>query len=395
LTVLVVEDEPEALRLMAGLLARQGYAVLTAENGVAALEQVRAHRPSIVVADWMMPGMDGLALCRLVRADPDAGVVYFVMLTALSDRRHRLDALDAGADEFLTKPFDVEELLARLRTAVRIVGAERQMAERLALRAERDHLKQALAATDQVLGVVGHELRTPLAALRAITEFLLTDAARGTAEWDVFLRNAHDEVVRMAGRVDQLLEAARVNSGRARWNWGTFSPFETCDQALDEVRPLLDNAAVRLELAAAPDAANDEPMRGDADAFRRLVVNLAANAVRHTPAGEVRVEVRRWADAAGDWAEVRVLDTGTGIDPALGPRLGVAFALNSGLIGAHNVRGTGLGLSICRGIVAAHGGWLDLAPRPGGGTVATARLRADLASPVEATHGAALIESDF
>jgi signal transduction histidine kinase len=91
------------------------------------------------------------------------------------------------------------------------------------LERERCGLREAVAGMEQVLGVVGHELRTPLAGMRAISEFLLTEDARRMLEWDLFLRNLHDEVVRMSDTVDALLEAARLNSGRARWNWSHFT----------------------------------------------------------------------------------------------------------------------------------------------------------------------------
>jgi PAS domain S-box-containing protein len=247
-----------------------------------------------------------------------------------------------------------------------------------AMRREQVALKDAVAAMEQVLGVVGHELRTPLAGVRAMAEFVLTDGARGTAEFDMFLRGMHDEVVRMAETVNNLLEAARLNSGKARWNWGAVDLGAACRDALDSVRPLVDAAAVDLSLEVAP---ADLRMAGDGDAIRRLVLNLLSNAHKHTTCGSIRVSVGLRADAAGPLVGIDVVDTGSGIAPEVRDRLGQAFALNAGVVGGDHVSGTGLGLAICSAIVAAHGGTVRVDSRPGEGTRITVLLRPDLPGP--------------
>ena len=256
----------------------------------------------------------------------------------------------------------------------------RVVAERL--ERERSGLREAVSGMEHVLGVVGHELRTPLAALRAICEFLLTDGARETREWEQFMRELGSEVDRMSDTVNNLLEAARINSGRARWNWGDFSAADACAEAIETVRPLVDESRVELRLEAAP--CGDCQMRGDADAVRRLVTNLLSNARKHTSRGDIRVTVRPDADEAGRrWVEIAVHDTGAGIPPEILSRLGEAFALNAGVVGGKHVSGTGLGLAICRGITAAHGGELRVRSTPGEGTEVVARVRADLSAAAE------------
>jgi PAS domain S-box-containing protein len=265
--------------------------------------------------------------------------------------------------------------------SVRLVVCHENITERKrneSLRHEKDDLRSAVAAMEQVLGVVGHELRTPLAGLRAISELLLTDGVHGTAEATHFLTAMNEEVVRMGDTVDQILEAARLNSGRAKWNWAEFPLRRVCEDALATVRPLVDGSRVRIVCDVDPAGVT---MRGDADAIRRLVLNLAGNARKHTRDGEIRVAVRADADADGDWIELRVSDTGAGIPPEIVARLGEAFALNSGIVGANHVSGTGLGLAICKGVAAAHGGRIEVASVLGHGTTVLARVRADLTGP--------------
>jgi signal transduction histidine kinase len=253
---------------------------------------------------------------------------------------------------------------------------------------------------EHVLGIVAHELRTPLAGMRAISEYLLTDGTGQSPQASNFLRQLNGETVRMAETVNDLLEAARLNSGRANWNWSHVDLRSICQEAIDTVLPLVDPASVRLSLDVHPPGAC---MLGDADAVRRLVINLLSNARKYTLRGTIDVVVTLERDCDHDWISIQVRDTGEGISPRILARLGEAFALNAGVVGAQHVGGTGLGLAICKGIAAAHGGFLKVESTCGSGTSITARLRADLSEPSTArprvelatdvltsTHGVAL-----
>jgi signal transduction histidine kinase len=268
-----------------------------------------------------------------------------------------------------------------LAGGARMVGVVSDVTERKraeALDAERAGLRQAVSAMEGVLGVVGHELRTPLAGLRAMSEFLLTDGAVQNAECEQMLTGINEEVVRMAETVNDLLEAARLNSGLAKWKWSHVDLASACADALDPIRPLVDEEAVRLECDVEPGCS----LRGDADAVRRLVLNLASNARKHTARGSIRVSARALSDGGRRWVEIAVADTGAGIPPEIRDRLGEAFALNAGLVGPNHVSGTGLGLAICKGIAQAHGGGLSISSDVGKGTTVVGRLRADLEGPV-------------
>jgi DNA-binding response OmpR family regulator len=113
--VLVVDDEPNILETLSFVLEMEGFRVATAEDGEQALAQIAALRPPVVVLDAMMPRRDGFDVCRTIKADPNLAGVHVVMLTAMGQKADRERALAAGADHFMTKPFDEEELLALLR----------------------------------------------------------------------------------------------------------------------------------------------------------------------------------------------------------------------------------------------------------------------------------------
>ena len=253
---------------------------------------------------------------------------------------------------------------------------ERLRAEHL--ERERENLKDAINAMEQVLGVVGHELRTPLAGMMAICEFLLSPESRGRPECETFLRSMNDEIARMSNTVDDLLEAARLNSGRARWNWSDLEIGPTCRDAMETIRPLVDEARVTLRLNVEPGVT---VMRGDAGAIRRLALNLLSNARKHTIDGSIDLNICSREFGGARWTEIRISDTGAGIPAEILGRLGEAFALNSGVVGSNYVNGTGLGLAICKGIAEAHGGSIRFDSQPGKGTTVTVLLRADLDLP--------------
>jgi PAS domain S-box-containing protein len=256
--------------------------------------------------------------------------------------------------------------------------AEEDRLRHLEVEQERNALRGAVKAQERLLGVVGHELRTPLAGIRAIAELLLDDGAREMAEFDTFLANIHDEAVRMSGLVNDLLEVARMRSGVASWNWSMVALQEVCEAAVRTIRPLIDRARVEVTTKVDPP---DLVMRGDNNGIRQLLINLLSNAGKHTPKGSIQVLATGFENDGQSFIRLTVSDTGSGMTPEVARRLGEAFALNSGVIGASCVKGSGLGLAICRGIVTAHGGKITVKSAQGTGSVFTAMLRADLEGP--------------
>ncbi len=128
--ILIVEDDATARSVLERTLTRLGYGVLAARDGVEALTLFEREYPPVVITDWMMPRVDGLELCRRIRAGSDHDrYTYLIVLTALGGKQNYLEAMDAGTDDFLTKPFDPDELVTRLRVAERIIGMERALSQ--------------------------------------------------------------------------------------------------------------------------------------------------------------------------------------------------------------------------------------------------------------------------
>ena len=304
-------------------------------------------------------------------------IAAWMQVLRLTGRWQRaLIALSARLQAKAAKLAELNATLdARIARRSQQLGAE--MARRQAAQRERQSLKDAMSAMERVLAVVGHELRTPLAALRVSSELLLDAGAGALAGADALLQSIHLEVVRMAGLVNNLLEAARLNSGVARWNWSEVDIAGAAERAVDLIRPLIDASSVTLACDVPPGIG----MRGDAEAVQRLLINLLGNSARHTARGSIDLRVRALMDDERRWIDIEVADSGTGISESVLRKLGQAFVLNSGVVGSDYVHGSGLGLAICKGIIAAHGGRLTVQSQVGAGATVNVILRADLAGP--------------
>jgi sigma-B regulation protein RsbU (phosphoserine phosphatase) len=152
--VLVVEDEKDTRFILEKLLTRNNYEVATAVNGQDAIEVLKSFVPKVVVADWTMPVLDGLALCNIMKGDEKYKLIYFIILTARSSLKDRIMGLDVGADDFLVKPVENQELLARIRSGIRIFN----------LQSELRNIEHTKAIVEMAC-TIGHKINNPLSSL--------------------------------------------------------------------------------------------------------------------------------------------------------------------------------------------------------------------------------------
>ncbi len=152
--VLIVEDEKDTRFILEKLLTRNNYEVVTAVNGQEALEVLKNFVPKVIVADWTMPILDGLALCNILKGDDKFKLTYFIILTARSSLKDRIMGLDVGADDFLVKPVENQELLARIRSGIRIFN----------LQAELRNIEHSKAVIEMAC-TIGHKINNPLSSL--------------------------------------------------------------------------------------------------------------------------------------------------------------------------------------------------------------------------------------
>lgn len=159
--ILIVEDEEDTRFILNRLLTKNGYEVKTAENGSKALEVLASYKPKVILADWTMPVMDGLQLCNLVKRKEDFKTVYFIVLTARASLKDRVAGLDVGADDFLVKPIENQELLARIRSGIRIYNLQNELKG-----IEHNKALVEMACT------IGHRINNPLSSLKMSVDTL-------------------------------------------------------------------------------------------------------------------------------------------------------------------------------------------------------------------------------
>ena len=180
MNTLIADDDPITRLLLSTALTKLGHTVREAANGREAWHAWLTGEYPLVISDWMMPDLDGLEFCRRIRADTRADYAYIVLLTARSGKTHYLEAMNAGADDFITKPFEKDEFAARVRVAERILGLhvrlcaantdlERRVAERTA------DLAAAMQAKSEFLSRASHELRTPMHHILGFAQLLEMD----------------------------------------------------------------------------------------------------------------------------------------------------------------------------------------------------------------------------
>lgn len=198
MNVLIADDDGVTRFLLSSILAKLGHDVREAENGRDALAAWEANHPSLVISDWMMPDLDGLELCRKIRAEKRSDFTYIILLTARSGKSHYLEAMQAGVDDFITKPFEKDELAARVHVAERILGLHENLRSantdlECRVRERTVELEEALNVKSQFLSRASHELRTPMNHILGFAQLLQMDSLNQKQE----------------NRVDQILTSGR------------------------------------------------------------------------------------------------------------------------------------------------------------------------------------------
>src|SRR5437867_917096 len=197
--ILVVDDITKNLQVVGTMLRNAGYEVMPTTSGGQALERVRVQPPDLILLDLMMPEMDGIEVCRRLKMDALTRQIPVIFLTASNEMEHLVNGFQAGAVDYVTKPFNPPELLARVRTHIE-------------LKLARERLREMNDEKDEFMGIAAHDLRNPLNAIKGYSEMVLEDTAIGPENLDV-LRRIHEAAARMAEMVQNLLDANRIERG--------------------------------------------------------------------------------------------------------------------------------------------------------------------------------------
>jgi len=354
-TVLVVDDNAENRALAQATLEDEGFVVELASNGEQALAAFARTAFDCVLLDVRMPGMDGIAVCNRMRELPNGPDVPILFVTAQRDVETFDRARDAGGDDYITKPFRPNELIARVAAAARLrrMAAERNELYGL-IRQQRDDLMRLQLQKEQLVAFLVHDLKNPVNAIelhgqRILRDKTANDRARDAAQ---SIRSETRSLLRM---IMNLLDLSKADEGRLVPRRERVALQPLFAQIVGDMGVRAHAGAVTLD---APPC--DLVIAGDPDLVRRIVENLVDNALRHAPEQSVvRLVAAPAADAAAT-IELRVADQGPGVPAAERERVFERF-VQTGPEGTSMRGGRGLGLAFCKLAVAAHDGriWIE------------------------------------
>jgi two-component system, sensor histidine kinase and response regulator len=370
--ILAVDDVPDNLYLIEAILEDEGYEVILAEDGPSALSYLQRSSFDLVLLDIMMPGMDGYEVTRRIRNDQRLPFIPILLITA-HEQSSVVEGLDGGADDFIRKPFDTEELLARVRSLLRL---KHSIDEREAMGRQREDFVSRLT----------HDLRTPLVAADRMLHLFMQETF---CPISLDMKEAIGTMIRsnqnLLQMVNTLLEVYRHEAGQKRLTFAPCNLREIIEEVIEELQPLAEEKEIaltvdfsKLDARSGTQSGNGAiVVMGDRLELRRVVVNLLGNAIKFTEQGHIDIRVFETPSSAesspphqpDSWITIEVEDTGSGISPA-----DQAIIFERFRKGNHKRADSGLGLYLSRCIVEAHGGTIGAVSELGKGSTFTVKL---------------------
>jgi two-component system, sensor histidine kinase and response regulator len=342
--ILVADDTVENLRLLVAMLGGQGYEVRPVTTGRQALLAAERVQPALILLDINMPDISGYEVCEQLKATPLLADIPVIFLTALTDVADKVRAFQVGGVDYITKPFQLEEVHARVRTHLALRQAHLELSYSL------NRLREVETLKDNLVKMIVHDMRSPLMALSGHLDLVnaeagavLSDVAKGDLQTASRLA---DRVARMA---NDLLDVSRLENNKMPLDRAPHDVTALARSVLASLSVLDPGRALDVQIAEAIEVTCDEAV------IRRVLENLASNAIKHTPTS-ARVVVR--AKRHDDFVRIEVSDCGAGIPEQVKKNLFEKFA---GVQKQHSkYHSAGLGLAFCKLAVHAHGGQIGV-----------------------------------
>ena len=345
-TILVIDDEPNLLVGVSALLKRHGYQVVIASNGNDGLELARSSKPGLILSDIMMPPPDGFEVRRLLGIDPDLSTIPFIFLSAKTGTEDRISGIREGADDYITKPFNPEELLARIETVFRRVKTEqtRGRAEMESL-AEQEMEKLRREITQNI----HHEFRTPLVNVMMPLELAVTNKFTDPEDQMHFIQTALSNLEYLDSLVTDMILLSSIDQENLNTTRHVIDPQIHVVKPIRKRLEKYKDKHLNLNLDVHPDGEIRMPRKE----FTQAVLHLADNAFKYNRQdGNVKIEIQ---STKGGGAIVEVWDEGIGIPRELREKVFDRFyQISQG--DTRNYDGLGVGLTVTKAIAESMGG---------------------------------------
>lgn len=355
-TILVVDDNPANIGLLFDCLNHEGFKTLVAQDGKTAVSMASRLVPDLILLDVIMPDMDGFDTCRALKKQPDTADIPVFFMTALADTNSKVTGFHCGAVDYICKPFQQEEVLARIHTHLTIQDQKKSLFM-------ANHIKE------KVISVVAHDLRNPFTAIFAYLQMLAENYDRyDDAKRKAYIHKLQNANKHLFDLVESLMAWITIGEGRIE-----YCPKQTCLKDLvasagEAVKSLAEKKSIRMDL----DVDAGLYVHVDGNMLAAVVRNLLTNALKFTPRSG-----RVWIDAASSEGVVTlaVKDTGVGMEQEQVQLIRYGKKLHS-TQGTEDEIGTGMGLVICLEFIEMMGGTLTIESTPGQGSVFTIQFKA-------------------
>lgn len=367
--ILAVDDQPNNLKVIAGVLGDE-YQLSIANNGHNALKILDKLVPDLILLDIMMPGMDGFEVCHEIKLRQQLKDIPIIFLTAKTEISDIVKAFEAGAVDYIFKPFNPLEVKARVNSQLQLFHTSRQLKElnyKLAvsqqeLELTNVKLEMLNKQKDKFFSVIAHDLKTPfnnvIALTGLISESLASKEQESLLEYVTMLRNTTDKAMDL---LMNLLEWAKSQTGNLKFTPGLIQPISI----IQDVLAIYQESIRAKSLIVKFDCNPDYEFFGDQPMIATVLRNLLGNAIKFSLAGGViYLKVNRLADGSTQFS---VKDFGIGISSDLLPLLFVLGA-NTGRPGTRGEPSSGLGLMLCKDFVERHGGSITVESAEGKGS---------------------------
>ncbi len=351
--ILVADDVPKNLQLLGNILRDEIASELAfATNGSQVLSFVNKIRPDLILLDVMMPEMDGFETCRQLKMNEDTKDIPVIFLTARVDTEDIVKGFRLGAVDYVTKPFESVELVARVRT-------------HLAIKQMRDDLVELNNTKDKFFSIISHDLKNPMGAILTLAEILSTRFDTFTAErQNVLIQTMYESAKASFNLLDNLLVWSRAQRGKLAFEPQKFEVETTISGVLQLLRQSADKKSIRLVNEVDPSL----QVYADRNMLETVIRNLVSNGIKFTREnGEIQVSSRLLSNGEGQLAEIAVKDSGIGI-PADKTKQIFRIDNTYSTPGTNDEPGTGLGLVLCAEFMRINGGAIRVESQEGSGS---------------------------
>jgi signal transduction histidine kinase len=391
-TILIVDDNPINLKLLDYILRQAGYTVKMEINGLNVRKQVHASIPDLIMLDIILPDISGFEVCEQLQADPLTQGIPIIFMTALADTVDKVKGLSLGAVDYITKPFQQEELLARVRThlhlkkLIRSLETQNQELRQLTQRNEdlenrvverTAALKQSLEKEKELnqlksrfIAMASHEFRTPLAIISSSSGILQKFSHRLTEDRkQEHLKTIQNTIKHITQILDDVLMINRVEVDKIELHLEALDIIDFCQHLTAEIEASYNQHKIDFSVdLEAEIISNSLIIQFDQKLLRQIITNLLTNAIKYSPEHNL---VKFSLNQENNQVIFKVIDSGIGIPEVDKANLFTSFhrASNVG-----NIAGTGLGLSIVKKCVDLHKGEIRIDSQLGKGTTVTVTI---------------------